>query len=216
MVIVGGTLFLFSDAPFFDETQLLLIVRMNRVQWCMAQMIYICVSTMIYFAAIAFVSIFLFIPNITFSSRWGAVILALSRGETNLENVMSFSKYITESMSPIGANALCLLFSWMASVCLAEIQFFFNLDEKKQIGSIIAGFLILQDLFSLMILSENSEKYSIVALTRLSVLIRNGTIFGINSFEYSFFVLLFFMLLFFVLCLMRINKTEIYIANRSQ
>ena len=216
MVIVGGTLFLFSDAPFFDETQLLLIVRMNRVQWCMAQMIYICVSTMIYFAAIAFVSIFLFIPNITFSSRWGAVILALSRGETNLENVMSFSKYITESMSPIGANALCLLFSWMASVCLAEIQFFFNLDEKKQIGSIIAGFLILQDLFSLMILSENSEKYSIVALTRLSVLIRNGTIFGINSFEYSFFVLLFFMLLFFVLCLMRIYKTEIYIANRSQ
>ena len=119
-------------------------------------------------------------------------------------------------MSPIGANALCLLFSWMASVCLAEIQFFFNLDEKKQIGSIIAGFLILQDLFSLMILSEKSEKYSIVALTRLSVLIRNGTIFGINSFEYSFFVLLFFMLLFFVLCLMRINKTEIYIANRSQ
>ena len=79
MVIVGGTLFLFSDAPFFDETQLLLIIRMNRVQWCMAQMIYICVSTMIYFAAIAFVSIFLFIPNITFSSRWGAVILALSR-----------------------------------------------------------------------------------------------------------------------------------------
>ena len=131
MVIVGGTLFLFSDAPFFDETQLLLIVRMNRVQWCMAQMIYICVSTMVYFAAIAFVSIFLFIPNITFSSRWGAVILALSRGETDLENVMSFSKYITESMSPIGANALCLLFSWMASVCLAEIQFFFNLDEKK-------------------------------------------------------------------------------------
>lgn len=148
--------------------------------------------------------------NITFSSRWGAVILALSRGEANLENVMSFSKYITESMSPIGANVLCLLFSWMASVCLAEIQFFFNLDEKKQIGSIIAGFLILQDLFSLMILSENSEKYSIVALTRLSVLIRNGTIFGINSFEYSFFVLLFFMLLLFVLCLMRINKTDIY------
>ena len=67
-----------------------------------------------------------------------------------------------------------------------------------------------------MILSENSEKYSIVALTRLSVLIRNGTIFGINSFEYSFFVQLFFMLLLFVLCLMRINKTEIYIANRSQ
>lgn len=53
-------------------------------------------------------------------------------------------------------------------------------------------------------------------VNRLSVLIRNGTIFGINSFEYSFFVLLFFMLLFFVLCLMRINKTEIYIANRSQ
>lgn len=117
MVIVGGTLFLFSDAPFFDETQLLLIVRMNRVQWCMAQMIYICVSTMVYFAAIAFVSIFLFIPNITFSSRWGAVILALSRGETNLENVMSFSKYITESMSPIGANALCRFFrGWQAFV----------------------------------------------------------------------------------------------------
>ena len=161
-------------------------------------------------------SVFLLVPNITFSSQWGAVILALSRGETNLENVMSFSKYITENMSPINANALCLLFSWMVSVYLAEIQFFFNLDEKKQIGSIIAGFLILQDLFSLMILSENSEKYSIVALTRLSVLIRNGTIFGINSFEYSFFVLLFFMLLFFVLCLMRIKKTEIYIANRSQ
>ena len=27
MVIVGGTLFLFSDAPFFDETQLLLMVH---------------------------------------------------------------------------------------------------------------------------------------------------------------------------------------------
>lgn len=93
------------------------------------------------------VSIFLFIPNITFSSRWGAVILALSRGETNLENVMSFSKYITESMSPIGSDALCLLFSWMASVCLAEIQFFFNLDEKKQIGSIIAGFLFYKIFF---------------------------------------------------------------------
>lgn len=170
-------------------------------QWCMAQMIYICVSTMVYFAAIAFVSIFLFIPNITFSSRWGAVILALSRGETNLENVMSFSKYITESMSPIGANVLCLLFSWMASVCLAEIQFFFNLDEKKQIGSIIAGFLILQDLFSLMILSENSEKYSIVALTRLSVLIRNGTIFGSTrlSTVFLFNCFLCFCFLYFVL-----------------
>lgn len=58
MVIVGGTLFLFSDAPFFDETQLLLIIRMNRVQWCMAQMIYICVSTMVYFAAIALFQFF--------------------------------------------------------------------------------------------------------------------------------------------------------------
>lgn len=216
MVIVGGTLFLFSDAPFFNETQLLLIVRMNRVQWCIAQMLYICVSTMIYFAVISLVSVFLLVPNITFSSQWGAVILALSRGETNLENVMSFSKYITENMSPINANALCLLFSWMVSVYLAEIQFFFNLEEKKQIGSIIAGFLILQDLFSLIILSEKSEKYSIVTLTRLSVLIRNGTIFGIDSFEYSFFVLLVLMLLFFVLCLIRINNTEIYIANRSQ
>lgn len=215
MVIMGGILFLFSDSPFFSETQPLLIIRIGRIQWCIAQLLYIAVATMIYFIAISLVSILLMLPHVVFDLQWGRVITALSTGNADIENVMSFSRYIVSELTPVKASILSWLFSWMGGVCIAEVQFFFNISEKRQMGSVIAGSLVLQDLFSLMILSEESEKYSIITLTRLSVLLRNETMFGIDTLTYSFVVLSTLMVILSTLCVIRIGKTEIFTTDHS-
>lgn len=215
MVIIGGIIFLFSDSPFFSETQPLLIVRIGRIQWYIAQLLYIYFAALIYLIIVAAISTILFFPNITTEFQWGKIIMALSSGEADIENVMSFSSYITRQLTPIKATCLSLTLSWMAAVSIAEIQFFFNLNERKQTGSVVAGLLVLQDLFSLMILSESSEKYSIVTLTRLSVLLRNETMFGIDAVIYSLVALFVLIQVFAVLCLMRIRDTEIYLTTHA-
>lgn len=215
MVIMGGILFMFSDSPFFSEMQPLLIIRIGRIQWCIAQLLYIAFASMIYLIAVSLVSMIIMLPHVCFDLQWGSVITALSTGNADIENVMGFSGYVISKLSPVRAFVLSLLFSWMGGVCIAEVQFFFNISEKGQMGSVIAGGIILQDLFSLMILSESSERYSMITLTRLSVLLRNETMFRIDAITYSFVVLLTLMLILSALCVIRMGKAEVYPAEHS-
>lgn len=209
MTIMCGLIFVLNDAPFLDDMQLFIIVRSGRGTWCLGQLLYILLGSLLYVLCIAAGCAALMLPHLEWSLSWGRVIATLATGQVALPTYFEFSCNIYKAFSPLTAMGMSTLYCWLGCCCLGMLIFFVNLSGTRVWGSVAAGALVLQDLFSMMLLPEGAEYFSVVSLTRFSVFAFKRPYAQIDGMHYALSVLTAFVLLFALLSLWRTRKMSV-------
>lgn len=135
---------IFSNAPFADNNQLYVILRSGRIKWCIAQIIYIIVTSAIYFFLIMIFSVILNIDSISFADEWGKVLNTLANTNAAEQFNVGFKpdQNIISLFTPIQAMWFTFLHSWVSGIILGLIIFLFNMSFKG-VGTFISSFVLV-------------------------------------------------------------------------
>ena len=135
---------IFSNAPFLDKNQFYVLIRSGRSKWCIGQMVYIAVSSVVYFAFIMAFSVLLNLGCIEFRGEWGKLLNTLANTSMGYEYGLAFNaeKDVIELFTPGSAMWFTFLFSWTSGLILGLTVFLFNL-RIKGVGTFLASFMLV-------------------------------------------------------------------------
>lgn len=142
---MAGIVILFSDAPFFDKTQMFLLVRTGKRKWLMGQIIYMLAAGVMYYILLYILSLLFMAPFLTWKNEWGSIWNSLARSEIGLK----FNIYLTVPAQVLNAFTPMQALGWtfgmgmLNALLLGMIMLCCNLFFKKEIGICIALVLIL-------------------------------------------------------------------------
>ncbi len=137
-------LLIFSNAPFIDNNQLYVIARAGKTKWFIGQVIYIVITSALYFVFIILSSILFNLDYISFSNEWGKVITTLANTNVgmNFNIELSVSKNVIQVFTPVQAMWFTFLHSWFSGIILGFVMFLFNLNLKGS-GTFAASFILV-------------------------------------------------------------------------
>ena len=149
-------LFLFCDAPFLDFNQGFVISRAGRTKWCLGQILYIILTSAIYYLFLIALTILFPLLQIEWSTDWGTLIRTAARSNVlsslNI-GTFTFSPNVIAYFTPLQAMWFTFLVSWLSGVLLGVLIYACNIFSKsKTIGGIVSGFFIL---LSALLSNEN-------------------------------------------------------------
>ncbi len=145
IVLFSCVIFLFADAPFVTQFQLMFLARTGKLKWYIAQMIYMGICSILMTIAFAIIPVLGNIEQIAFIGDWGKVIKTLTR-PSGIINPISYD--IVNRHSPQSAMlytfAACILLSFF----LGMIIYLCNLlCKNKSVGVLIAAGFVLFNWF---------------------------------------------------------------------
>lgn len=144
-------LLLFCDAPFLDNNQGFLISRTGRTKWCFGQLLYIVLTSALYYLFIIFLTILFPLFQMDWTADWGAILQTLSRtnvmGELEI-TTFTINQNVLAYFTPFQAMWFTFLVSWLSGVFLGFLVYACNIClQKKIFGGMVGGFLILLSAF---------------------------------------------------------------------
>lgn len=149
IVFIIPILFIFCDAPFIDDNQIYIMLRVKRKVWCVGQILYICVTSVIYSLVLMVSSVIVNINHITFSSNWGEVLgtagTTNAMSQFNLQyNTIKISGRIITYYTPAQAMFFSFILMTLSFIFIGMIIYVVNVITKSSIvGSICAAVFIL-------------------------------------------------------------------------
>lgn len=134
-----GLLLLLGDAPFLKEGMSMRLIRTNRIQWLIGQILSCIIISAIYLVVIELLFLILFCGHITFQNEWSApVTLAAQLGNgmaINTEMAVLFSMSILQSGSPYAMFGLTFLYSLLLYTFFSMVLIACNLRFRAGVGS---------------------------------------------------------------------------------
>lgn len=158
---------LFCNAPFVDRQQLFMLIRSGRKNWCVGEVIYILISSMIYFGVIAILDIVMFVPYVGFSSHWETVFTAIANGTVYGLNLPI---YLIENYTPASAFVLTYLVNVGIATMIGLLIYFINMGKGKGFGSaVVIAWITFSNLITMFPILFKWAKYiSPISWTSLS------------------------------------------------
>ena len=152
-------LLMFCNAPFIDQNALFLIVRCKRKAWITGQILYIIVSSAVYYLFIFLCTVITALPSSELSMDWGKCLytIAYSNAASQLGySFISVAGYVIDYFTPIQAVWFTFLLSWLMAIFIGLLIYFLNtISSKRYLGSIVSGIIIL---FSCYVEAFGSDK----------------------------------------------------------
>jgi hypothetical protein len=150
------TALLFCNAPFADSHTPFLIIRMSKRNWVIGQVLYIVLAGFVYTAFFMFMSILVLIPNVRFTSDWGAVLktIAFNPGSLNKYGITSYMEIgdpVITMFSAIPAMLISFGLFWLVSVFIGILILSFNVVIGRMSGLIAAGIVTFIAYFSVYV-----------------------------------------------------------------
>lgn len=140
LMILLGLILLFCDAPFMESEQPYIIMRSGREIWTAGQILYIVLSSAIFFAIVELLTILLLLPNLSYENDWGKVINSFAQnGASRYGVVFSFDYTIVSSFNPLQAMVIELLLCWLMGMFIGLLMFVLNLAISRSAGVIAAA-----------------------------------------------------------------------------
>lgn len=142
---LAGIVLLFSNAPFFNCSQVFLTIRTGKIVWAIGQILYIILGSVLYFIFLYLMSLLFLFPHISFRNEWGNVWNTLARTEAGINSSVNLavSVNIINRFSPIEALGWACMMGIMNAVLIGLVLFFCNIFLKREVGIAVAMLLIL-------------------------------------------------------------------------
>ena len=167
-----GAIFLFSDAPFFNEQQLQCMARCKTRTWICAQLLAIVILSAFYTCYWALSMIMVIAQNGSMGLQWGTVwnTLARTNAASQFGIALECSAKLIRQYSPIESLLLSLALKFMYCCFIGNICFCLNLHTGVNAGSYVSVFFALQDFIAINRMGFNYTWFSPATLSRLSAL----------------------------------------------
>ena len=143
LVIFSSVIFLFSDAPFVNSMQMMIMIRAGKKNWYRAQIVYIFLCCICLTVFLAIVPVITNISMIAFKGGWGKVISTLA---LNHSAVHPISYEVVSRYTAVQASAYTALMFLLLTFFVAMLLFFCNTVFRRQhIGMITAAAFVIFD-----------------------------------------------------------------------
>lgn len=148
--IMLGFIFIYCNAPFLDEQQPYLIIRVGRMVFIVAQILYIFVSSLVYTIFIFLMTVFCSLPRLAFSLEWGKIFktLALTNAGSQFNVALNIPDSLMSQNSPMEAIAKQILLLWLIGCFLGFLIFVFNIRFSRIVGISCASLFVFLDMFA--------------------------------------------------------------------
>lgn len=134
-----GLLLLLGDAPFLKVGMSMRLIRTNRIQWLIGQILSCIIISAIYLIIIELPFLILFCDHISFQNEWSApVALAAQFGNgmaINMDMAIPFSMSILQAGSPYAMFGLTFLYNLLLYTFFSMVLIACNLRFRSGIGS---------------------------------------------------------------------------------
>ncbi len=175
-----GVFILFSELPFRDNNQTLLLARSGKRPWIFGQVLYVIAVSAVYFTCIFAFYCLIFIARIDFSaSNWGKVVNTISAANISgaYELRIQMPQNVLSVFSPIEAFLVSFSLAIFISITLGIIVISLNLTIGRNSGLFVSGFFIFLRLFLDYInaVSDIMFYYSPLGWCSLTLLDKNGS-----------------------------------------
>ena len=170
VAIILCSVFLFSDAPFIDESAPYVIVRSGKHLWAAGQILYIFMASAMLVLFIVLLTLLPFVNRIEWTVEWGKAIGTISLTDAASVYNIPFALYqrIIYSFSPVLVMGLSLLLNWMMCSLIGLIMFVFNMSIGHSSGSIICCTITMFNYFIANFLSARWLRFSPISLSNIA------------------------------------------------
>lgn len=134
---------LFCDAPFLDQQQPFLIIRIGRTRWAVGQILYILAASVVFYLGCMLITVLLLFPHVTFTLDWGKVLHTLTQPHVTWNIRMDvIPASVLQQYSAIQATILCGAVMCIVTSFLGLLMFLCNLWAKREVGILVASFFV--------------------------------------------------------------------------
>lgn len=184
-VIMMGAVALFADAPFLDESSPYVILRSGRFTWGLGQILYVFLASTIYVLFIFLLNILFILPHIEFGETWGKVITTLARTNAGSSYGIFWlmDSRILNNLTPLAANGLSLLLTWMCTIFVGLLMYLLNLKVHRALGPSVCCGMIGMNYFIYNFLSDYAYYWSPITMSNLAMIYDPST--GFVSVRYA-------------------------------
>lgn len=162
-----GVIFINSDVPFMQQTNMYHVIRMGRKQWVLGQIGGILIRSVFLTVISIIVSVLPVIGHIEFSNNWGKVIYTLASSrhmekfymENDVEFIFPYEAL--QDFNPLELMGLVLLLCILILTFLGIAMFMLSLFGGK-LWAVLGGFFIVFLLFFV----ENTPGYNRITIAR--------------------------------------------------
>ena len=214
-IMMFGIVLLFCDAPFAHEGQPYVIIRSGRIHWTLGQLLYIVVSTALYFLFINILICLILFPNLVYTDDWGKVLstLAQTSAAQEFHIGLPINYAIQLHYTPISAFLISFLLEWLVGIILGLIIFIVNLYCNRQaLGAAAGAAVVLLDIVIHNDMSDFIYHFSPVSMARLTILDTTGLNMQ-PTILYSFLFCIGTIIALAVIAVLSVRKREIRISR---
>ena len=178
------SLALFSNAPFQDEMNDLIIARSGRAALAAGHCLYIFMTALFYVFMLLVMQILVCLPYFRFESDWGSMLRAIAIN-TVPENIMPRfypNNWIMAQFSPINALIDACVLETLCIFLLGLIVYLGNRLSARPVGLWCAGALVVLDITIYNLFSSIWDRYSPLGLARIGLYQRISPSYGLRFF----------------------------------
>lgn len=165
-------LILFCNAPYADKNTLLVLARSGRGAWIAGQLLYIVISSAVYYLFLFLCTVLLALPSAEWTAEWGKLIYTLAYTDAAGaagHHFIQVSGFVITYFTPLQAVWFTFLLSWLSAVMLGLIVCGFNvLTNTKYIGCAASGIVIVFSCFVSVFGGDRLLPYSPVSWNTLN------------------------------------------------
>ncbi len=215
ILIMLGIILLFCDAPFENQMQAYFLIRCNRVQWAIGQIMYIFISSLFYLLIVNIFIMIVLMQVIYISPEWGKVLSTMA--QTNLSymvRVFHVSSKIISSYTPLGAFFISFFLEWCCCIFIGLVIYIFNSIFNRFIGIIIASSMVLFDILIYAGLRSFTYHFSPISLPKLSILDTKG-LSDYPTLEYALVILPIAIIILSIIAVIVTKKKKVLISTNN-
>lgn len=144
MLFFFPLILIFSNAPFIDGNQLYTVLRTGKRRWCAGQILYIVITSAIFFGFVFLMSILFNLDCMELTGGWGKVLNTLANTDAATQFQIEFTteKNVLEMFTPFQAVWFTYLHSCVSGVILGLLIFAFNMRIRGS-GIFASAFLLV-------------------------------------------------------------------------
>lgn len=148
-VIFYSLLFIFSELPFQNPQQMLLLTRSGKRSWYISQLLYIIVASLFVELLIILFSMLLLAGHLSFGNSWGKVInTAVRSNEMRKQyDIMRIVPDTINTFTPYKALAWNLPCGTLTYIVFGNIVYALNVISRRSAGIIAGAVLIVFHFF---------------------------------------------------------------------
>lgn len=140
-LMFAGILLFFTDAPFYNEHQLFVIMRSQISRWTLGQIFYVLTVSALYMCFLLVMSVLMLVPYISFNTEWGKVWTTLAVTGAGYDFSLSF--HVTKSVIFDYTPLQAVLLTFVVGVLICSLYGFCMWCLNLYLGKNLSLVLVL-------------------------------------------------------------------------